>query len=65
MRLPQDILTQLQLLAWNGGGSSNYSEIVKDASIAPKVDKTVEKAQHLQKFLEAEVEELKGFFEEL
>ncbi|KAI4237817.1 MAG: hypothetical protein L6R40_005842 [Gallowayella cf. fulva] len=53
------------LLAWNGGGSSNYSEIVKDASIAPKVDKTVEKAQHLQKFLEAEVEELKGFFEEL
>ncbi|KAL8810940.1 MAG: hypothetical protein Q9200_002184 [Gallowayella weberi] len=53
------------LLAWNGGGSSNYTEIIKDANTAPAAEKTVDKAQYLQKFLEAEVEELKEFFDEL
>ncbi|KAL8907528.1 MAG: hypothetical protein Q9171_005820 [Xanthocarpia ochracea] len=53
------------LLAWNGGGSSNYSEIIKDASHAPKADQAIDKAQKMQKLLEAEVEELKDFFDEL
>ncbi|KAL8733217.1 MAG: hypothetical protein Q9166_002234 [cf. Caloplaca sp. 2 TL-2023] len=53
------------LLAWNGGGSSNYTEIVKDVALTPKNDHAVDKAQKVQKFLEAEVEELKEFFDEL
>ncbi|KAL8836047.1 MAG: hypothetical protein Q9170_003060 [Blastenia crenularia] len=49
------------LLAWNGGGSSNYSQIVSEKNTASKVDK----AQDVQKFLEAEMEEIKEFFDEL
>ncbi|KAI4227752.1 MAG: hypothetical protein L6R36_002172 [Xanthoria steineri] len=53
------------LLAWNGGGSSNYTEIVKEGSSGAQVDQVVDKVQKVQKFLEAEVGELKEFFDEL
>ncbi|KAL8669328.1 MAG: hypothetical protein Q9168_006074 [Polycauliona sp. 1 TL-2023] len=53
------------LLAWNGGGESNYTEIIKDGSPAAQVDEAFDKARKAQKFLEAEVEELKEFFAEL
>ncbi|KAI4274373.1 MAG: hypothetical protein L6R38_006113 [Xanthoria sp. 2 TBL-2021] len=53
------------LLAWNGGGSSNYTEIIKDGISGVQVDRVVDKAQKVQKFLEAEVGELKEFFDEL
>ncbi|KAL8647283.1 MAG: hypothetical protein Q9210_005649 [Variospora velana] len=52
----------VNLLAYNGGGSSNFSEIVGSKDInGPKLDK----AQAAQKFLAAEMEEIKEFFEEL
>ncbi|KAL8921795.1 MAG: hypothetical protein Q9208_005552 [Pyrenodesmia sp. 3 TL-2023] len=50
------------LLAWNGGGSSNFSEIVgSNTIVAPQTDK----AEKVQKFLQEELEEIKGFFDEL
>ncbi|KAL9035002.1 MAG: hypothetical protein Q9214_006787 [Letrouitia sp. 1 TL-2023] len=51
------------LLAWNGGGSSNYSEIVDQKSNYPGAK--AEKNQKVQEVLEAEMEEIKGFFNEL
>ncbi|KAL8637945.1 MAG: hypothetical protein Q9228_004848 [Teloschistes exilis] len=55
------------ILAWNGGGSSNYTQIVsqKDIDHQKATDPVIEKAQKMQDFLEAEIEELKGFFDEL
>ncbi|KAL8716446.1 MAG: hypothetical protein Q9220_000353 [cf. Caloplaca sp. 1 TL-2023] len=52
------------ILAWNGGGSSNYTEIINQGSGAMKVDKAVE-ADKVQDFLEAEMREIKEFFDEL
>ncbi|KAL9601569.1 MAG: hypothetical protein Q9219_002403 [cf. Caloplaca sp. 3 TL-2023] len=52
------------ILAWNGGGSSNYSEIVSEKNVAPKTE-GAEKVESVQRFLEAELEEIKEFFDEL
>ncbi|KAL8899814.1 MAG: hypothetical protein Q9207_006002 [Kuettlingeria erythrocarpa] len=50
------------LLAWNGGGSSNFSQIIGSKNtVAPKTDK----AEKVQKFLEEELAEIKDFFDEL
>ncbi|KAL8990254.1 MAG: hypothetical protein Q9177_001048 [Variospora cf. flavescens] len=52
----------VNLLAYNGGGSSNFSEIVGSKDInGPKF----EKAQTAQKFLASEMEEINEFFVEL
>ncbi|KAI4215328.1 MAG: hypothetical protein LQ351_002228 [Letrouitia transgressa] len=51
------------LLAWNGGGSSNYSEIIDQGRF--DLGAKVEKNQKVQEFLETEMEEIKGFFNEL
>ncbi|KAI4189751.1 MAG: hypothetical protein L6R41_001234 [Letrouitia leprolyta] len=55
------------LLAWNGGGSSNYTEIAHEKTVAPKVEKVnvADKAEKFQMFLENEMAEIKEFFEEL
>ncbi|KAL8933906.1 MAG: hypothetical protein Q9216_006162, partial [Gyalolechia sp. 2 TL-2023] len=47
------------ILAWNGGGSSNYSEIVNEGTVAPKVDL---KMEHLEKFLGADIKEIEEWF---
>ena len=55
-----------QILAWNGGGSSNYSKIVDHTEETVVLDTaTPEKAQKVQQFLETEMEEIKSFFDEL
>ncbi|KAL8936233.1 MAG: hypothetical protein Q9211_004279 [Gyalolechia sp. 1 TL-2023] len=48
------------LLAWNGGGSSNYSEIVSEKPAAPQADV---KSQPLRNFLEAEIKEIEEFLD--
>ncbi|KAL9042042.1 MAG: hypothetical protein Q9180_000879 [Flavoplaca navasiana] len=53
------------LLAWNGGGSSNYTQIIKDGTSAAHVDRVVDKAEKMQHFLETEAEQVKEFFDEL
>jgi len=69
-----DVLTDVpasttNILAWNGGGKSNYSEIIKEGyaynkkSLETKVtDGAVEKLHDLEDFLDAELEELKAEF---
>ncbi|KAL8658805.1 MAG: hypothetical protein Q9202_007422 [Teloschistes flavicans] len=55
------------ILAWNGGGSSNYTKIVSEEDIIDQkaTEPVLDKAQKVQDFLETEIEELKGFFDEL
>ncbi|KAL8955261.1 MAG: hypothetical protein Q9193_006819 [Seirophora villosa] len=52
----------VNLLAYNGGGSSNFSEIVGSTHASTSKG---DKAQAAQAFLAAEMEEIKEFFEEL
>lgn len=52
----------LQILAWNGGGSSNISEIFGTA-----YEQTPKKAtgQKVKDFLKSEIENIEQFFDEL
>ncbi|KAL8692950.1 MAG: hypothetical protein Q9218_002127 [Villophora microphyllina] len=52
------------ILAWNGGGSSNYTDILSQKDVEQKEMKpVVDKALNMQDFLEAEIEDTKGFFD--
>lgn len=53
------------ILAWNGGGASNYTDIVDKGKFGAKIDFASESIQDLEAFIEAEVEELKSSFERL
>ena len=55
-----------QILAWNGGGASNYTEIVKQGNKQyTPVTATVEIENQIDELFEAELKELKGYFAEL
>jgi cerevisin len=59
------------ILAWNGGGSSNFSKIVDDAIIYNKnakleTEKPVRNAVHeIEELIEEEIDQIKNHFEEL
>lgn len=55
-----DILTSLpKILAWNGGGSSNMSEILNQKHMASKATSQVED------FIGTELKNIQHYFEEL
>ncbi|MCJ1290432.1 serine protease [Xylographa carneopallida] len=53
------------LLAWNGGGSSNYTDIVNKGTQSKRVNIEVGTIQQLEDFIESEVEDLKSHFSQL
>ncbi|KAL8743365.1 MAG: hypothetical protein Q9190_004273 [Brigantiaea leucoxantha] len=53
------------ILAWNGGGSSNYTEIMNQKSNGASTKTDMGRNQKVQEFLENEMEEIRGFFDEL
>lgn len=57
-----ELLIIHQILAWNGGGSSNVSEIFGDTS---RQDSPKKVAAKTKEFLKAELENLEQFFDEL
>ncbi|KAL9105169.1 MAG: hypothetical protein Q9187_008785, partial [Circinaria calcarea] len=52
------------LLAWNGGGISNFTEIINKGKPVNSVKK-VDVAHQLEDFIDAEIAELKSKFAEL
>ena len=55
-----DFANNLQILAWNGGGSSNISEIFSQKHMPEKAA-----AQKVKDFLKSELENVEQFFDEL
>ncbi|MCJ1399800.1 serine protease [Xylographa trunciseda] len=53
------------LLAWNGGGSSNYTDIVNKGTQSKKVNIEVDTIQQVENFIESEIEDLKSHFSQL
>lgn len=55
-----------QILAWNGGGASNYTDIIKEGGKAyTAVTTTSEIEDPIDELFETELEELKSYFTEL
>ncbi|MCJ1473894.1 serine protease [Lambiella insularis] len=52
------------ILAWNGGGSSNYTDIVNKGK-SKKAYLDVDRIHQLEDFIESEVEDLKAHFSQL
>ena len=55
----------LQILAWNGGGSSNYTDIVNKGRSSKQVDLKTDTLHKLEDLIDSEVEQLKSHFKEL
>ncbi len=62
-------LTRPQILAWNGGGSSNVSAIFGDQHVSIKPsDSAAEMTKNIEQFedfVKSELENVENFFDEL